>query len=332
MSPLASPTLRAHTLLQDRVSSIKSRLDIVRIEAVTGRASDVGRAVDGDIGKVQRLGETLAYAEDRASTLAFAGSRAATAQQVLGSVREQAADARNALLSGLSGAAPQALASAQGKAESAFEDSISRLNGQFAGRALFGGDETGAPFGAPQDIMNELRTVYSSAPDTTSALSAIDTFFNDPAGDLATHFFQGGDGEGQSVELAKGQRIASSVKGDSSEIRAVLHGLAVTALAAEAPTSAARLQTAQAGGELIGAGVDRLIDLQGRLGVTEERIAMARTNYEAEATSLSIAMNGLVGRDQAEAATEMRMLESQLEAAYLTTTRMANLTLVNYLR
>jgi len=332
MSPLASPTLRAHTALQERVSEIKTRLESVRSEAVTGRASDIGRAVNGDVGKVQRLQASLTYAEDRASTLAFAGSRAAAAQQALNTVRDQATNVRNTALTGLSGGNPQAVTTAQDQSLTAITDTISRLNNRYGAQSLFGGDEAGATLGSAQDMIDELTTIYTGAPDVTTALADIDTWFNDPAGGFAATFFQGGDGDGQSVELAEGSRVTTSVKADSAEIRQVLQGLAVTALSAKAPTVEARDATLTAGQDLLSTSIEGMADLQARLGVTEERIGMARTEYDAEVTSLGIAMNGLTGRDQAAAASEMRLLESQLEAAYLTTSRMANLSLINFIR
>jgi flagellar hook-associated protein 3 FlgL len=47
---------------------------------------------------------------------------------------------------------------------------------------------------------------------------------------------------------------------------------------------------------------------------------------------LSAAFNSLTGRDQYEAVTELEQLETNLEAAYLVTTRLSNLTLLNFIR
>lgn len=332
MDAIGSPTLRAHTILQDRVAQIKTNLDTARIEAVTGKAANVARAVDGDIGMVNRMQKTLDYAKDRGEKLAFEGSRAATAQDALGSVRAQTQNVSNAVISALSGGAPQAITVAQDSALSAIGDSLARLNSDFGGRALFGGDRTGAPFGTPDEMMTQMRALFTAAPDTASALAAIDGWFNDPAGGFATTFYKGGDGDAPTIELAPGERVASTVRGDDSAIRSALHAQVVTALSADAGSVQDRDTLLSAGGTMLRQSVDNVIGLQSQLGVREERMASAQARYAAETTSLGIALNGIVGRDQAEAASEMRQLESQLEAAYLTTSRMANLTLTNFLR
>lgn len=332
MDALTSPTLRAHTAIQNRVTLIKARLDSVRIEAVTGKVADLARAVDGDIGKVNRMKQTLSYAEDRRSVLAFEGSRASIAQTVLDGIRAQTKGISNTVLNAISSAAPQSISVAQTYAQSAVEDTIGRLNTDFGGRPLFGGDRTGPPFGTATEMMTELRAIYTSATDTATALSEIHAWFNDPTGGFATTFFRGGNGEAPTVELSPGERIASSVKGDTAELRSALHAQSIAALSADAPSEAAATAMLTASSTLLRQSVDSIIDLQSSLGVREERMAASQARYVAEGTSLGIALNGVVGRDQAEAASEMRQLESQLEAAYLTTSRMANLTLTNFLR
>jgi len=47
---------------------------------------------------------------------------------------------------------------------------------------------------------------------------------------------------------------------------------------------------------------------------------------------MSATFNRLTARDQYEAATELRELERNLEASYLLTSRLSNLSLLNYLR
>lgn len=332
MDAFNSPTLRAHNLIQGRVAEIKMRLDDVRQEAVTGRAADVGRAVDGDIGKVGRLEQSIQYSEGRRDTLAFEGTRAAASQSILTAIRDQAGGVRNALLAAQTEETGQAMSVVQERSSAALTDTLARLNTEFAGRALFGGDEAGVPFGSADDLMTEMRTIYAAAPDTATALTQINDWFDDAAGGFATSFFKGGAGDPPSVELVRGERTQSSTKGDVQEIRDVLKTFALTVLAEDAPDDAGRDALLTAAETGLQSSIDGVVALQASLGVREERIATAQANQSAEAISLKVAYNSLTGRDQAEAATEMRLLESQLEAAYLTTSRMANLSLTNFLR
>lgn len=332
MGPIGSPTLRAHTIIQNNVSSIRERLDAVRSEAVTGRASDIARAVNGDTAKVDRLTESIAYAEGRATALSFEGNRAKTTQTALNDIRTRLTGAQNAAVLGLSEMAPQALTAAASVGASGFEDAVSRFNSGFAGRALFGGDSGLSPLAPADDIMSALRAVVAAAPDTETALTQINAYFDDPAGGFATTVYQGGAGDAPSVEISKSERVSATVRADEQAVRDTLRGFAIMALSGEASGLDDKRAYLAAGNAAVGQATDGTIEIQSRLGVREERIAVAQSSYQGEIASLSIAMNDLTGRDQAEAATEMRLLESQLEAAYLTTARIASLSLTNFLR
>ncbi len=327
-----SPTLRAHTMLQENISSIKGRLDTARTEAVTGRAADVARAVDGDTAKVNLLSEAVAYAEDRTSVLSFEGSRMSTAQDALGAMRTLSGDTLAALRLPEASSASAGKAVAERTALAGLEDTVSRLNGSFGGRPLFGGDSGAAPLASAEDILTGLRTVIAASPDIGTALTDIQAWFDDPAGGFETAIYRGGTGNAPTVELSKGDRTATSVRADDQALRDLLRGFAVTALAAEAPDAASRATMQETGAAVLAQAEDSVIQLQASLGVREERVATAMADHQAQVSTLSIAYNDLVGVDQAEAATEMQLLETQLEAAYLTTTRMTNLSLLNFLR
>jgi len=327
-----SPTLRAHTLIQQNVASIKDRLESARTEAVTGRAADIGRAVNGDTAKVNLLNEAITYSDDRTTVLDFEGGRMATAQAALENMRGIAADTVSSLRLASGSSSLNTKVVAEESAKAGLEDAVSRLNTSFGGRPLFGGDSGALPMGQASDILDAVRTIVAAAPDAASALADIETWFNDPAGGFETAFYQGGDGEAPTVELDKGERIATSLSADDQSLRDMLRGFAVTAIASEAPDDAARGAYQDAGGAILAGAGEGVLQLQSSLGVREERVAGALADHKAQSATLSIAYNGLTGVDQAAAATEMRLLETQLEASYLTTSRMANLSLLNYLR
>lgn len=327
-----SPTLRAHTLIQQNVASIKGRLETARSEAVTGQIVDVGRAVNGDTAKVNLLSESIAYAKDRTTVLDFEGSRMTTAQTALDGVRGHASETVNALRFAASSSDSNTRQVAEQMAQGGLDDTIARLNASFGGRPLFGGDSGNPPLGGAGAMLDALRAIVDAAPDTGTALAQVETWFDDPAGGFATAFFQGGSGDAPTVELDKGERATTSLRADDQALRDVMRGFAITALAAEATDEASRDVMHTVGESVLANAGEGVIRMQATLGVQEERVAGARADHEAQSATLSIAYNGLTTRDQAEAATEMRLLESQLEAAYLTTSRMANLSLINYMR
>ena len=78
--------------------------------------------------------------------------------------------------------------------------------------------------------------------------------------------------------------------------------------------------------------VAALAGMAGRVGVAEARMATVTTRHQASEAALNLAYIKLAGRDQFEAAAELTQLEAQLQTTYLATARLANLSLVNFLR
>ena len=84
--------------------------------------------------------------------------------------------------------------------------------------------------------------------------------------------------------------------------------------------------------ERIGTGTTAVINLRADLGIIQERIAKEQLSLDTEETILNSVYNGMVGRDQYDAASELKQLEASLEAAYILTSRLSNLSLLNFLR
>ena len=61
-------------------------------------------------------------------------------------------------------------------------------------------------------------------------------------------------------------------------------------------------------------------------------MATVKARHQTSEAALTLAYTKLAGRDQFEAAAALIQLEAQLETTYLTTARLANLSLVNFLR
>jgi flagellar hook-associated protein 3 FlgL len=79
-------------------------------------------------------------------------------------------------------------------------------------------------------------------------------------------------------------------------------------------------------------GLTSLTSLRGDRGVAQEQITMRQESLDIEETIFTSAFNALTARDQFEAASALKTLESTLEASYLLTSRLANLSLLNFLR
>lgn len=328
----ANPLLLAGDLAAGRLAGLRSRLESTQTEAVTGRTADPARAVSGDIGRLQRLEGAVHYAGDRAAAIGFAGERAALAQTALGQIADQTGEVWRTLITEEGREEATDFPVIGALAGAAFDDAVARLNIQFGERPLFGGNDTSQPpLADAGTILDAVRAVAAAAPDAATALTDIEAWFNDPGG-FDTVAWQGGTGDAPGTETAPGTRLQSSVRGDDAAVRDTLRALAVAVIAAEEADEGDQRTYATAARDQSAGALGSLGELRAGLGVTEQRLAETKAGYEAQSVTLSIAFNALTSVDQAEAAVRMRDIENQLQAAYTTTARMADLSLVNFLR
>jgi flagellar hook-associated protein 3 FlgL len=137
------------------------------------------------------------------------------------------------------------------------------------------------------------------------------------------------------MHIGNGHKIDVDVRADSQTIKDVLRGLAVMATAQSSGNTIGTSEFADIFNSGITAatnGTSGLISLEGNLGIFSETLEKANARNQFEALSLSAAYQTLTGRDQFEAAAELKQLEVQLESSYIITARLSGLTLTNYLR
>ncbi|MEM7005277.1 MAG: flagellin, partial [Pseudomonadota bacterium] len=79
-------------------------------------------------------------------------------------------------------------------------------------------------------------------------------------------------------------------------------------------------------------GQTSIINLQADRGVIQQRVEREQQSLDVEETILVQTLNNLTARDQFEAASELQELQVNLEAAFLITSRLANLSILNFVR
>lgn len=212
------------------------------------------------------------------------------------------------------------------EAKEAISEVLSRLNARHGERFLFSGDATATPpFGDAETLLNDIRNIGLTAVDEVDYAAQIQTYFNDPAGGFQTSFYQG------SQTASDGDAVLSNQQAFAD----LFHGLTVLALA----DTSENQPYAQAGNPALDQALSRLegartaiVDIQADVGIRQSSLQNEQARLEREETLLAAAFLDLAGKDQYEAATQLRELEANLEASYLLTTRLSNLSLLNYLR
>ena len=332
MTSINAPDIASFTRLSRIVSDVKARADIARTESVTGQRQDVTAATGGDVGGAHLLKKALEDAQAYQQSLKLAQIRAERTQTSLAAVSGDAVRIATEVLIANGREDEYALQTQAADARATVYNIFGVLNVTEGGRALFSGDAADRlPLGDPDQFLADVEAIIAGATDAADAEAQLDFYFNDPAGGFLTNIYLGGSNKIAPVETSPGVRVDVSATAADQPIKDLLKGLVGiifhdTAAFADASafleSSAASTLTADAD----------LIQLRGVIGVGEAQIEAAKARYESEESVLSRLLNEKIGRDQYDAASELQLLETQLEASFLLSARLSRLSIANYLR
>lgn len=317
-------------------ADLKARLEITSREAVTGRREDIAQTVNGDVGSVHLLEKALDDIDLDGRINAISGARIDLMSSALSAVRGVVDGLDVTGLAALTIPDSFGLGTVAQQAEANLRSVMSLLSTAHGERKLFSGDATDQiPLADPEELLADIVAIMQAEPDPTSIEIALNTYFNDPAGGFAQNIYRGGSEGAPPSFLADGSRVEFGIKADDLALRDTLRGLAVMATAQSTGydiTGADFAAVFKGGTSVLGKGTGAVIKLEGNLGIYAGLLENANTQQAAERLVLGQALNAVVGRDQYEAAAELKQLETQLEASYLITARLANLSLSNFLR
>ncbi|HSF95219.1 MAG TPA: hypothetical protein VLA52_09355 [Thermohalobaculum sp.] len=329
------PAQPRHDLMRRLISDLRERSDIARQEAVTGRLVDPAGAHGGRISELVGIDRALANLTQYGEILDLAESRATTIQNSLDSLRNLAVELHASGTTAIAANGGIASATVSTAARQALTAAISALNVSFGGRGLFSGDAGGAAVVSAEAMFSASLVVLEAGPTAGAAYANLTVEFTLAGGLFDTGFYTGGTADAPASEIAEDERIAFAPRADAAPVRALLRDLVALAAAYD-PDNAIPEDQRRGLAENAVAGLRNVVDdlaaMSGRVGVAEERMATVRAHHNAAETALTRAYNALAGRDQFEAAAELTQLEAQLETTYLTTARLANLSLANFLR
>ncbi len=312
--------------LSDAIGNMRQRISQTSQEAVTGRHADLTRHLDGQVGRAMIAQKAVDDIAQQRSILALRETRLDIVQRNLAVIQDTSSGISIALQSaiGMGDTNRQTLVSRD--AEAALEQVFSALNARLGERYLFAGDSTATrPFPDHDALLDDIRAIGTTATSAADFEMAVNTYFNDPAGPWQQSIYAG-------------NAIASdpdSVTGIDPAITGIVSGLATISLAR--PNEAISLFSTnpgvlQSAAARLSSGEAALTSLRSDRGVIQEQITNRQSALDLEETILTSHFNALTTRDQYEAASELRELEANLEASYLLTARLSNLTLLNFLR
>lgn len=308
------------------IADLRARATAVSEESVTGQYADLTKHLGGRIGDAMIGKKALTDIEDQRSLLGIRQGRLDLVQKSLGGIQDRVDGLATQMLStiGTGDFHGQSIVARDSKA--ALTDIFSALNGRHGDRFLFSGDETATqPFSGPDQMLADIRLIANSATSPADFETQLDDYFHSPTGGWQTNIYRG-----------------SAVSSDPDSVTAtdpalveLISGLAVMALSGSEDNIAFFSQNPEVvrgGAERLSSGTTALVNLRADVGIIQERVAKSLETLDTEQTILNSVYNNMVGRDQYDAASELKQLEASLEAAYVLTSRLSNLSLLNFLR
>ena len=320
--------------MQSRNAALKTDIQRLTLELASGTVSDVRAAIGGNTAYINDIERSLTKLDSYDLASREAAQFATGMQDALSRVHDVSTGFRNTLLTTSGATLGESSNTVISQARGALEDVVGALNTSIGGRSLFAGNATDtSPIASPDILLADLSAAMAGAGTVDDMLAAAAAWFDDPAGFGVTGYL-GSDTAIAPISISDENTAQFDVRGDDPEIRHVLKSLALVTIAND-PTLA--LTTAQQSELLEKVTPDALganggiIDLQTSIGFSESRIESNIVQQSAERSTLEIARSELLSVNPYETATELEQVQFQLQSLYAITSRMSQLSLVNFL-
>lgn len=334
MTMVSFGDLAQNFMLRAQTSRLKT--DSVRIaqELTSGRLSDVGAALSGDMGRLSSLSRVHQLLNGFQSVAKDAAFQSATIQGVIGFVSENTQAMVGSLIGAPLNGNGDVPALIGGEARSRLSGVLEAMNTSSSGRTLLAGTAVdGSAVSGMDTLLGALRTELAGVTTADEAMTRISAWFDAPAGYSST-VYQGGPAL-EDLPVSQNDAVWLGVTADDPAFRSALMGLATAALVDDSTlgfSDRERKALANRAGEAILGGQDSLVSLAARLGVSEGRLETVQSRNQAELLSLEMAQADLVGSDPFTLATELEAVQTNLEMVYSITARMSRLNLTDFIR
>ncbi|MTH98281.1 flagellar hook-associated family protein [Roseibium sp. RKSG952] len=342
-------TLTLSNTARSQIMSQTATVNKLQFELASGRKADVGLDLGGRTGETVSLRSEFNFLNAIVDTNALAKARLDIEQAALTDVRSSAENLQGTLLAvrDVNGSAGSVLA----EAEASLELLVSRLNTQLNGSYLFAGQNTDQP---------PLTPYEAGSPNKASLDTAFSTFFgvtdqDDPAvanisaTDMDT-FLNGGTfdalfaspdweadwssatDETVSTRISTREDVSTSVSANEQVFRDLA---AVYTMLSELGNEQLDHETYKVvvdkASEMLGGITSDLADLQGKLGVSQERVTLASERLDIQTNLLNERINGLENVNKEETAVRLNSAITQLEVSYSISARIQQLSIMNFL-
>ncbi|MDO8882677.1 MAG: hypothetical protein U0934_08080 [Pseudotabrizicola sp.] len=321
-------------LLKSQTARLKGELGRLTNEFSAGRVSDVGAALTGDFARLSSVSRARSVTEGYQSAAREAATQAATMQTAIASIAGSIQALTAPLLTASQTTNPDHLALASMDARGRLDTILATMNVAAGGRSLFAGQAVHAPAVADSDtILTALRSTLVGAQTAQEMMDRISAWFDDPAGYRDIAYLGGASLE--HIAVSPTDQVWMAVTAEDPAFRAAFKGLTAAALIEDSSTLIPATETrtlARLSAEALFAGHDALINLSGRLGISEGRIDAAQSRNAIDLLIHEMAQADLVRSDPERIAIELEAVQTNLEAVYAITARLSRMSLTDFLR
>jgi len=320
--------------LRNRNAVLKADMLKLGQELASGRVADPRSVLNGNLSYLSEIERSLVTMDGYNVATTEAGHFAGGVNAALTRIQEQAQTLSADLV--LAGNSTAGLNSAElaGAARSTLGSVVSSLNQSVAGRTLFSGTASDRmPLDGMDPLLDALRPVLAAQTTPADMMAAAKAWFDDPAGYAGT-VYQGSAQGISPMVLSETDTVALDVKATDPALREMLLGSAVASLADDPALTLSngdQLSLLATAGFTMMSANSSIISLQSRVGYAEAAIDRVTSRNAAERSSLEFAKSDLLGVDPFEAATKLENVQFQLQSLYTVTSRMSQLSLVNFL-
>ncbi len=335
MNSLSLGDLAQSYLLQRRGTALKTEMARLNEELVTGQVSDIKAILAGNVSYLSEIENDLRTLSGYQVATVEAAQFADATQSALERIQTTTGSLSSDLLLSGANAVGGVLDQLSRDAEAELATIIGALNTDLAGRSLFAGTATdGAALADAETLMSELSLAVAGAASPADVAAAAQAWFDDPGGYAAT-VYQGSDTSIAPFRLAERDTVSLQLTAQNQAIKDTLQAVALAALATGHGlgfgSDDKRELLDQAGRDLFQAQTG-LTAARASVGAAQERIDVLQTRNSTEQTSLEYAKGALLQADPYETATKLEEVQFQLQSLYTVTARMADLSLVNFVR
>jgi len=305
-------------------------------EMTTGQVQAPQSHLRGDLGELAVIESRLTRIGTYSLIIGQNETLLEAAQTALGRFADLGSLLSNQVLTAVfADSGDQSYASVGATARVALGDMVSVLSTSVAGRTLFSGAAVDrAPLLPADDIIAAVSASVAGLSTAAATVAAVESFFLDPGGPFESMIYQGAGTSpgGATDDFESGPDLPV---GSDPAIRRHLMAAAMGALLDEPSLDLNRTETralANRTMELVESNGEAVTALRAGIGFGQELLEQRAQRLSFEKDALVLARNRLIGTDPFESASLLEETRHRLEALYAVTSRVAHLSLLDYLR